>query len=156
MRYITIVLAGLALASCMSITKEVKIKPGDDITVNFRAGTTSTKTAFIDQTAAGYYPVRWSDTDNVAVSMNADGWQTLPAGPSESKATATFSGDFIAAESYQFYAVCPASAVKDMNTAKAAWLLNIPGLRLPSRVRRIRRPSSSVLPPMRPRSCPIR
>ena len=131
MRYITVAFAALALASCMSITKEVKIEPGDAITVNFRAGTTSTKTAFIDQTASGYYPVRWSDTDNVAVSMNADGWQTLPAVPSDSRATATFSGDFVAAEKYQFYAVCPASAVKDMNAAKGAWLLNIPWAQTP-------------------------
>lgn len=129
--YPAILLATLAFASCVSVTKEIKVKPGDAVTVNFRAGTTSTKTNFIEQTASGYFPVRWADTDNVAVSLNADGWQTLPAVPSESKATATFSGDFIAAENYRFYAVCPASAVKDMNDTKGAWLLNIPWIQTP-------------------------
>lgn len=130
-KYPVILIAALVVSSCMSVTKEVKIKPGDAITVNFRAGTTVTKTTFIDQTAAGYYPVRWTDTDNVAVSLNADGWQTLAAVPSESRATSTFSGDFVAAESYRFYAVCPAAAVKDMNTSKGAWLLNIPWTQTP-------------------------
>lgn len=130
-RYIAIALAALALASCMSVTKEVRIKPGDAITVNFRAGTDATKTAFIDQTDAGYYPVRWTDTDNVAVSLNVDGWQTLAAVPSDSRATATFSGEFVAAESYRFYAVSPAAAVKDMNDAKGAWLLNVPWTQTP-------------------------
>lgn len=130
-RYIAITLAALALASCMSVTKEVRIKPGDAITVNFRAGTDATKTAFIDQTDAGYYPVRWTDTDNVAVSLNVDGWQTLAAVPSDSRATATFSGEFVAAESYRFYAVSPAAAVKDMNDAKGAWLLNVPWTQTP-------------------------
>ncbi|MBQ7194665.1 MAG: hypothetical protein IJS07_03415 [Bacteroidales bacterium] len=131
MKYITIALAALTLTSCLSVTKEVKVKPGDAVTVNFRAGTDATKTAFIDQTSAGYYPVRWTDTDNVAVSLNVDGWQTLAAVPSDSRATATFSGEFVAAESYRFYAVSPAAAVKDMNDAKRAWLLNIPWTQTP-------------------------
>ena len=130
-KYITIALAALALTSCLSVTKEVKVKPGDAVTVNFRAGTDATKTAFIDQTSAGYYPVRWTDTDNVAVSLNVDGWQTLAAVPSDSRATATFSGEFVAAENYRFYAVSPAAAVKDMNASKGAWLLNIPWTQTP-------------------------
>lgn len=130
-KYITFALAVLALSSCLSVTKEVKIKPGDAVTVNFRAGTDATKTSFIDQTSAGYYPVRWSDADNVAVSLNVDGWETLAAVPSGSRATATFSGEFVAAESYRFYAVSPAAAVKDMNDAKRAWLLNIPWTQTP-------------------------
>ena len=131
MKYITIALAALALTSCLSVTKEVRVKPGDAVTVNFRAGTDATKTAFIDQTSAGYYPVRWTDTDNVAVSLNVDGWQTLAAVPSDSRATATFSGEFVAAENYRFYAVSPAAAVKDMNASKGAWLLNIPWTQTP-------------------------
>lgn len=130
-KYITIALAALTLTSCLSVTKEVKVKPGDAVTVNFRAGTDATKTAFIDQTSAGYYPVRWTDTDNVAVSLNVDGWQTLAAVPSDSRATATFSGEFVAAENYRFYAVSPAAAVKDMNASKGAWLLNIPWTQTP-------------------------
>lgn len=131
LRYITVLLAALALAACENTPKEIIVKPGDAVTVNFRAGAAATKTTFVEQTAAGYFPVRWTDTDNVAVSMNADGWQTLAAVPSESKATATFSGEFIAAESYRFYAVSPTAAVKDMNTAKGAWLLNIPWAQTP-------------------------
>ena len=131
LRYITVLLAALALAACENTPKEIIVKPGDAVTVNFRAGAAATKTTFVEQTAAGYFPVRWTDTDNVAVSMNADGWQTLAAVPSESKATATFSGEFVAAESYRFYAVSPAAAVKDMNTAKGAWLLNIPWAQTP-------------------------
>lgn len=130
-KYITIALAALTLTSCLSVTKEVKVKPGDAVMVNFRAGTDATKTAFIDQTSAGYYPVRWTDTDNVAVSLNVDGWQTLAAVPSDSRATATFSGEFVAAENYRFYAVSPAAAVKDMNASKGAWLLNIPWTQTP-------------------------
>ena len=124
-------LAALALAACENTPKEIKVKPGDAVTVNFRAGAAPTKTTFTEQTAAGYFPVRWTDTDNVAVSLNADGWQTLAAVPSESKATATLSGEFIAAESYRFYAVSPAAAVKDMNSSKGAWLLNIPWSQTP-------------------------
>ena len=131
LRYITVLLAVLAFAACENTPKEIKVKPGDAVTVNFRAGADATKTTFTEQTAAGYFPVRWTDTDNVAVSLNADGWQTLAAVPSDSKATATFSGEFIAAESYRFYAVSPAAAVKDMNTAKGAWLLNIPWSQTP-------------------------
>ena len=130
-KYPVLLLAALAFASCVSVTKEVRIKPGDAITVNFRAGTGATKTTFIDQTDAGYFPVRWTDTDNVAVSLNAEDWQSIAAVPSESRATASFSGEFIAAESYRFYAVSPAAAVKDMNTAKGAWLLNIPWTQTP-------------------------
>ena len=57
-KYPVLLLAALAFASCVSVTKEVRIKPGDAITVNFRAGTGATKTTFIDQTDAGYFPVR--------------------------------------------------------------------------------------------------
>ena len=127
----TIALAVLALASCKNDYKEKKILPGDSITVNFRAGSASSKTAFGEASALGYYPVRWTDTDNVAVSLNADGWQSLAAVPSDSKATASFSGDFSAAECYRFYAVSPAASVKDMNVSKGAWLLNIPWLQTP-------------------------
>lgn len=131
-RYSIILLAALALAACKNDNSEKKIQPGDRVTVNFCVGSESTRTAFAEQTALGYYPVRWTDFDNVAVSLNGAGWQTLAAVPSESRATATFSGQFTAPSgSYRFYAVSPAAAVKDMNNTKGAWLLNIPWMQTP-------------------------
>ena len=130
-RYGIVLLAVLVLASCKNEHKEKKIEIGDAITVHFRAGAPSSKTEFAEQTAQGYYPVRWTDSDNVAVCQNASSWQSLAAVPSENKTTATFSGEFVATETYRFYAVSPAAAVKDLNVKKGAWLLNIPWQQTP-------------------------
>ncbi|MCR5561596.1 MAG: fimbrillin family protein [Bacteroidales bacterium] len=130
-RLIMTVLAVLAFASCKNDYKETAVKPGDAVTVNFLAGAPASRTAFAAQNASGYYPVRWTDSDAVAVSLNADGWQTLAAVPSGNKTTATFSGSFTAAENYKFYAVSPAASVKDLNASRKAWLLNIPWLQTP-------------------------
>ena len=130
-RYILPVLALMALAACKNETEEKVLKPGDTAEVHFTAGIPATRTAFQEPNAAGYYPVRWTSGDKIALSQNGTGKLSATAEALNGGVSANFSATITVSETNRFYAIYPYEAVADLNTSKGAWLINVPWFQTP-------------------------
>ena len=119
-----------ALALSASCNKEVSNDaPGQTAlrTVTFNALPTETKTIFGDKTGSKY-PVLWQEGDKINYTFNFGDIPTTPLAvtPSADGTTASFSGSFEEAESYQFIFVGPAEAFKSRNKSNGTIMVEFP------------------------------
>ena len=119
-----------ALALSASCNKEVSNDaPGQTAlrTVTFNALPTDTKTVFGDKTGSKY-PVLWQEGDKINYTFNFGDIPTTPLAvtPSADGTTASFSGSFEEAESYQFIFVGPAEAFKSRNKSNGTIMVEFP------------------------------
>ena len=117
--------AALALVSC---NKEVRNDvPTAMRTVTFNAVPTETKTVFGEKSGTSY-PVLWQAGDQINYTYNFGEIPTkyLTVTPSSDGKTASFSGKFAEAESYQFIFVSPAEAFKSRNKTNGTIMVEFP------------------------------
>ena len=118
--------AALALASC---NKEAQsdLEPAALKTVHFNALPTETRTVFGNKSGTSY-PVLWQAGDKINYTFNfADIPTTYTAvTPSADGTSASFSGKFSEATSYQFIFVSPAEAFKSRNKTEGTIMVEIP------------------------------
>ena len=117
--------AALTLSSC---NKEAKVEaPAALRTVNFSALPTETKTVFGTKDD-NKYPVLWQAGDKINYTFNFGDIPTTytEVTPSADGKSASFSGKFAEASSYQFIFVSPADAFKSRNKTNGTIMVEIP------------------------------
>lgn len=117
--------AALTFSSC---NKEAKVDaPSALRTVNFSALPTETKTVFGTKDG-NKYPVLWQAGDKINYTFNFGDIPTTytEVTPSADGKSASFSGKFAEASSYQFIFVSPADAFKSRNKTNGTIMVEIP------------------------------
>lgn len=122
----------LILSSCAKETRGDSENSVETIEVKFDTAPIQTRTYFGDKSGKKY-PVLWSDTDAIAVSLNYGAQVKCTVEErSVDNSTATFSGTFSGSSPYTFYAVYPYAAWKSSNKGNQTILMEIPGVQTPT------------------------
>lgn len=115
--------AALTLSSCI---KEVKDEaPVALRTVQFNALPSDTKTVFGEK-SEGKYPVLWQEGDKIACIYNFGDMVPVDITPSIDGTSASFSGSFADAASYQFLFISPSNVYKSAKEADNTVLVEFP------------------------------